>query len=589
MGFIATCNFDGGGSGKWRDEYDPIFTNATVAIVSDIDEKGRELAQDIIAHLNKVAQCVICIDIVAYGEKLPSNGDISDLVNAAGKDAVCSWLNGILTSPKDQEGVTVYFNLWCQPKPLIGSVAIPEFQSKWLPDTIRKYSESLAASVQVSVEMVSSIALSVISYIASKHYVVFVRNEWYEPPNIFTIIAAESGERKSAVMSKVVRPLLQYEMQWNKEHEGEILRSQMEHKNLEKALAELKKKALLDEKSQAAYNEALHLFEMHKELHKKQLVADDVTVEKAVTIMKQNNEKLMIISSENSFLSTVLGRYNNQPNIDILLKGYSTEMVTVDRQTRESDHLERAFLTLCIATQPYVVKELYANESLIRRGLLARFLLCCPQSTIGSRSFEVPSMNSDASKAWYKLCFDLLRNIDEANRKVVCNLSQEAKDKISEFYKALETKLGEDDTESLRAFDAKLCGHVCRLALILHVSTYPSVSDMISGEIMENAIAMGWYFRDSFIALTETIGADSETQHAVNLLKRLKASKQKIISARDLGRLMQSLSAEQREQVIARLVSTGWMRSIQPNQNALGRKRKMDYEVNPLLFDAAVG
>ena len=43
MGFIATCNFDGGGSGKWRDEYDPIFTNATVAIVSDIDEKGREL------------------------------------------------------------------------------------------------------------------------------------------------------------------------------------------------------------------------------------------------------------------------------------------------------------------------------------------------------------------------------------------------------------------------------------------------------------------------------------------------------------------------------------------------------------------
>ena len=106
---------------------------------------------------------------------------------------------------------------------------------------------------------------------------------------------------------------------------------------------------------------------------------------------------------------------------------------------------------------------------------------------------------------------------------------------------------------------------------------------------MENAIAMGWYFRDSFIALTETIGADSETQHAVNLLKRLKASKQKIISARDLGRLMQSLSAEQRERVIARLVSTGWMRSIQPNQNALGRKRKMDYEVNPLLFDAAVG
>ena len=66
-------------------------------------------------------------------------------------------------------------------------------------------------------------------------------------------------------------------------------------------------------------------------------------------------------------------------------------------------------------------------------------------------------------------------------------------------------------------------------------------------------------------------------------MKRLKTSQQKIISARDLGRLMQSLSAEQRDQVIARLVNTGWIRSIKPNQNALGRKRKMDYEVNPLL------
>ena len=583
MGFTATCNFDGGGSGKWRDEYDSIFTNATVAIVSDIDEKGRELAQDVISHLNKVAQCVICIDIVAYGEKLPSNGDISDLVQAVGKDAVRSWLDAIIASPKDQEGVTVYPNLWYHPNPLIGPVVIPEFQSKWLPDIIRHFSESLAASVQVSVEMVACIALSVISFIASKHYVVLVRDGWYEPPNIFTIIAAESGERKSAVMSKVVRPLLQYESQWNKEHEGEILRSRIEHKSMEKALSELKKKALLDETSQAAYDEALHLFEKHKELHNKQLVADDVTVEKAVTIMKQNNEKLMIVSSENSFLSTALGRYSNQPNIDILLKGYSAEMISVDRQTRESDHLDHAFLTICVATQPYVAKELYANELFIRRGLLARFLLCCPQSTIGNRSFDVPPMDSKLSKVWTNLCFNLLRNIDESDCKIICKLSQEAKGKISEFYEALETKLGEDDNESLRAFDAKLCGHVCRLALILHVSEYPSANDMISKENMEHAIEMGWYFRDSFIAMMESIGADSETQHAVNLLKRLKASQQKIISARDLGRLMQSLSTEQRDQVIARLVNTGWIRPIKPNQNALGRKRKMDYEVNPLL------
>ena len=266
--------------------------------------------------------------------------------------------------------------------------------------------------------MVACIALSVVSFIASKHYVILVRDGWYEPSNIFTIIAAESGERKSAVMSKVVRPLLQYESQWNKEHEGEILRSRIEHKNMEKALAELKKKSLLDETSQAAYDEALRSFEKHKELHNKQLVADDVTVEKAVTIMKQNNEKLMIVSSENSFLSTALGRYSNQPNIDILLKGYSVEMVSVDRQTRESDHLDHASLTICIATQPYVVKELYANELFIRRGLLARFLLCCPQSMIGNRSFDVPPMDSKLSKAWANLCFSLLRNINESDCKI---------------------------------------------------------------------------------------------------------------------------------------------------------------------------
>lgn len=55
----ATATTSPGGAGKWRDEYDEHFKDATVVVIADRDEPGREHAADVAAHLQPVARSVI--------------------------------------------------------------------------------------------------------------------------------------------------------------------------------------------------------------------------------------------------------------------------------------------------------------------------------------------------------------------------------------------------------------------------------------------------------------------------------------------------------------------------------------------------
>ena len=61
MGFVATCNLMG--AGKWRAEYNELFSGKTVVIIPDRDEPGRDHAMTIFAGVKPVAADVIYIDL----------------------------------------------------------------------------------------------------------------------------------------------------------------------------------------------------------------------------------------------------------------------------------------------------------------------------------------------------------------------------------------------------------------------------------------------------------------------------------------------------------------------------------------------
>lgn len=74
----CTCNFDGAGPGKWKDEYAPYFAGRMVVIFQDNDENGRVHTRETAKSVSRYAHSV---KVIAFPE-LPEKGDVSDyLVN----------------------------------------------------------------------------------------------------------------------------------------------------------------------------------------------------------------------------------------------------------------------------------------------------------------------------------------------------------------------------------------------------------------------------------------------------------------------------------------------------------------------------
>jgi hypothetical protein len=77
----TTCS---GGAGKWREEYNQHFKGASVVIIGDNDEPGRNHARDVAKVLTPVVARVRVLDLAACWPECPPKGDISDWLAAGG-------------------------------------------------------------------------------------------------------------------------------------------------------------------------------------------------------------------------------------------------------------------------------------------------------------------------------------------------------------------------------------------------------------------------------------------------------------------------------------------------------------------------
>lgn len=119
------------------------------------------------------------------------------------------------------------------------------------------------------------------------------------------------------------------------------------------------------------------------------LIVDDITAEALIKLMSDNGEKMAVMSTEGGLFGNIAGRYSDRANMDIYLKGYSGDPLSVDRVGRKGQSMYQPLLTVLIYAQPIVLKQIMENTEFTGRGLLARFLYTRPLSMIGRRKREV--------------------------------------------------------------------------------------------------------------------------------------------------------------------------------------------------------
>ena len=474
--------------------------------------------------------------------------------------------------------------IWETPLPF-DEYDLPSFPVDALPETVRRYVLAVAESTQTPVDMAAVEALGIVSLCCQGKYFIQGNADWAEPLNIYTVVILPPAERKSSVLSVMIRPVEEYEKEENSRRNAGIIESQMVLSRLEKekrSLVERASKGKATEEEVRAKATEIAKYEPVKPLR---LFVDDVTSEKLTSVLAENKGRAAVVSAEGGIFDIISGLYSRNVNIDVFLKGHSGDTIRVDRIGRASESIIHPALTMVLAVQPEVLNGLMSNNTFRGRGLTARFLYSMPKSTVGSRSFSTKPI-PEGVRARYRALIETILSSD--NEQEPISLDDGAREVLEDLFNEIEGRL-KGDLAEISDWAGKFVGAVLRISGILHVMKYPkdSMFDAVDRETMEHAVIIGRYFLTHAKAAYSLMGADTVNKDAQHLLSFIKRERLAEFSRRDAMRLCRSFkTADSLQPVLNRLCEYGYI-AVKPQEpvSGIGRRPSEVYVTNPAVLN----
>jgi putative DNA primase/helicase len=540
IGITATCNPMG--AGKWRKSYNKHFAGKSVAILVDADDIGRRHGQDIAQNLYQIAISIKVIEL----PDLPSKGDVSDWLNVEENDkrlllelikAAPEWTAKVTTNEplletnnESNELMTAAEEQSCWPEPLLfdTEVQTPEIPASLLPGWLGEFCGAVSSATQTPPGMAVMMGLSAVAACVQGRFEVRpfgAADSYCEPLCIWTLTSLPPGSRKTAVVEAIIAPLIAVEKFRNDAMKSEIEQNHITRATLERRIEFLTKKASLvdDERTRKANIVEIAKLqeEMPEEMSYYKLWCANVTPERLQAIMVQNKGRMAVISDEGGELEIMAGMYSGgNVDLDVFLKGHAGSPLRVERQSRKA-YLDSIVLSFGLCIQPDVVAQLaHGNKKRFRgSGILARFLWCIPENTVGKRDVSKRGgVPEHVTAAYYSGIKQLL---DIANEKPhALTLDQEAFVSYQAFSQAVEDRQGEHgEFSNIVDWTSKLPGAVTRIAGLFHLVQHFDGKREIDDATMNRAITLG----EILIAHAKTafgsIGDDSVTGDAKAVLK----------------------------------------------------------------------
>lgn len=476
---------------------------------------------------------------------------------------------------------------WEPPKPLEKEQILPPFPLECLPDDVRQYVEAVAENTATPVDMAAVAALAVIAGSVQKKFRIKGKPDYYEPLNIYTLIIADPGERKSSVMREMTR--------YTKDYEREVNGTRVEIIDFQTIQCNSLCGQISKSEKSGAIEEAVSLKKELRELEAEmvrplRLVADDVTPEALTTLLAENNGALSIISAEGGFFDILAGRYSNTACVDTVLKAHPGDDIHVDRKGRPKEYIRDPALTMLLSVQNDVIRGIFENGVFKGRGLNARFLYSKPKSTIGTRSFETEPIPQEAKINYKKLIYELLDmpTPTDGNIKTI-TLGAKAYSMLKSYFELLEPEL-KTSLEDMQDWAGKLVGAALRIAGILHCMMFGKSADQysVAQKTMMNAIAVANYFMDHAKACYQLMGVDEDIQHAKHVLKKLEQNPQVQYKKHDIYKMCRNSHIKvvnDIEPLLEILVLHNYLNEVLPHEvDRTGRKPATIYKLNPEYF-----
>lgn len=402
---------------------------------------------------------------------------------------------------------------WPEPQPLTAQIDPKPYPVEQLPDGIREAVREVAHYTQAPVAMVATSALSVVSLVSQAHVDVQRGSRLEGPTSFFSLVIADSGERKSTVDGKFMDVVRQWELLKRKEMEPEIKQWQAqydcwdaERKGLLEALKSAKK----------SKHEATDIQELKSELEQHELkkpepprvprlIYADCTPEALAAGLAHGWPSGGIVSSEAGtvFGSHGMGQESIIRNLALLNQLWDETPIAVDRKGTTSFILEGVRLSVCLAIQEPALRTFLDKNGVLARGIgfLARFIFCRPVSTQGTRFYrETPDTWPCLSRFEQRVLeiLDVEPDMDEWRlQPPMMKMEPCAKDLWIAFHNEVEKQLcPSGDYSGIRDVASKVADNAARLAALFQFFAKGATS--IGPKAMEAAVAlMRWYLHEA--------------------------------------------------------------------------------------------
>ena len=471
-----------------------------------------------------------------------------------------------------KDGQAVLLGGW---KPLPATPIAPQLDPALLPPVLRGMAEAVAANLNIEVDLPALIGLGVASACACGRVSVRLKPDWIEPAQLFLLGIVDSGEGKTPAFKKMAGQLFKTQAEENKR----LLRF-IEADKAELEVLQAQKKAAVGKKEiEKARCIAEKITEFQSKMARpvNRFIGGDVTPERLAEIMRDNDGATSQMDDEGELFELLAGRYQDLPNLDPWLKGYSGGVPLAMERKGGSIIVDEPNLSVLILAQHLVIDELLDEKRMAGKGLIARFLIACPEP---KREYaEEPDILAAVSLGYEETVKRLL-----ALKKATLTLTSEA----MEIFLAFRREIHERqwlDWEPLKryAFIGKLAGNTARLACVLKLWEDGDTEEPIDALQMRNAVALARYFIDHMLHL---LGGESElVPIAKEALLEIREEKQPLLHERELKKKLTKRktfpTAEVVDKALDILANAGYIRRY---KEATDGRSAAVIEVNPELL-----
>ena len=438
------------------------------------------------------------------------------------------------------------------------------------------------------VPLIVSSALGASSVAFQKCFDVQRPNGLVSPLSLFTLVVAESGERKSTVDGLFTQPILEHERLQSSDFE-----LQQETYQVKLRAWQLNGKHLQRQfkfkKARGTEPEILeHVRSKPKPPERERILFDDTTAEALKFGLRKPSSSIGVFSAE---ASSILDGHGFR-DLAFLNDAWSGTGQRIDRRSSDCFIIENPRITISMMCQPEVFMRFVKRHGAQARGigLFARFLFAFPTSTQGFRTLANSyQTNGSGMNKFHDRLREVLAIGDNAtDPKTILTFAPNAAIAWQNFYSLIEANSAPGcQYHAIRDYASKLAENVARIAAIFHVVQFDD--NEISWNTVEAAIAVAMFFLNEFCRMFGQIYIPQDVLDA-NLIKawldRYSMKRPGIIYV-EKKVLTQCVTPclrsdkQRRERAIAVLAYQGVLREV-----LNGRKRFI--ELNPAHFPATI-